>query len=56
MKSSSQSERAIARENLYNGTRSLPYRVSTNPRDRSGYGAALYFGNDLYQKTGDGRC
>jgi hypothetical protein len=38
------------------GTRSLPYRVSTNPRDRSGYGAALYFGNDLYQKTGDGRC
>lgn len=38
------------------GTRSLPWRVSTNPRDRSGYGPALYLGNDLYQKVGEGRC
>jgi hypothetical protein len=36
--------------------RRRPIRVNTDPRDRSGYGAALYFGNDLYQKTGDGRC
>lgn len=38
------------------GTRSVPWRVSTNPRDRSGYGPAIYLGNDLYQKVGEGRC
>jgi len=26
------------------------------PYDRSAFGAALYFGNGLYQKAGDGRC
>ncbi|MBL8305374.1 MAG: hypothetical protein JNM33_01670 [Rubrivivax sp.] len=34
----------------------LGWRVSTNPRDRSGWGPALYIGNDLYQKVGEGRC
>ncbi len=38
------------------GARSVPWRVSTNPRDRSGWGPALYIGNDLYQKVGEGRC
>jgi hypothetical protein len=38
------------------GSSSLPYRVSTHPRDRSGWGPAVQFGNDLYQKAGDGNC
>lgn len=38
------------------GARSLNWRVSTNPRDRSGWGPALYIGNELYQKVGEGRC
>jgi len=38
------------------GTSTLSYRVSTNPRDRSGWGPAIRFGNDLYQKTGNGNC
>jgi hypothetical protein len=35
---------------------SLPYQVSNNPKDRSSYGPAVRFGNDLYQKTGAGGC
>ena len=34
----------------------LPWRVSTNPADRSSSGAAVRFGSDLYQKTGPGGC
>lgn len=34
----------------------FPYRVSTNPKDRSAHGPAMYFGSDLYQKTGNGQC
>ncbi len=34
----------------------LPYQVSTNPKDRSGYGPALQIGGTLYQKTGAGAC
>lgn len=38
------------------GSSTLPYRVSTNPGDRSSSGPAVQFGNDLYQKAGDGNC
>ena len=38
------------------GSASLPYRVSTNPRDRSAWGPAIAFGNDLYQRAGEGNC
>lgn len=34
----------------------MRYRVSTNPKDRSSHGPAVFFGNDLYQKTGGGHC
>ena len=34
----------------------LPYQVSTDPKDRSGYGPALRIGSTLYQKTGPGGC
>ena len=35
-------------------TATLPYQTSTNPADRSGYGDAVRFGTDLYQKVGAG--
>ncbi len=38
------------------GSASLPYRVSTNPRDRSAWGPAITFGNELYQRSGAGNC
>lgn len=34
----------------------VPFAVSTNPADRSAYGPGVRFGNDLYQKSGDGGC
>lgn len=37
-------------------TGQVNYKASHNPKDRSAYGAAIYFGNDLYQKTGAGDC
>jgi hypothetical protein len=40
-----------------NGTSTtLPYRVSQDPKDRSGYGPGVVFGDTLYQKTGAGGC
>ncbi len=38
------------------GSVDVPYQTSTNPKDRSAYGAAVQIGNDLYQKTGAGGC
>jgi hypothetical protein len=34
----------------------LPYRVSQDPRDRSGYGPAVTIGPTKYQKSGPGNC
>ena len=34
----------------------VPYKVSDDPKDRSGYGAGVWFGTDLYQKSGAGDC
>jgi hypothetical protein len=34
----------------------VPFRVSQDPKDRGGYGPGVYFGSDLYQKTGAGDC
>jgi hypothetical protein len=34
----------------------VPFSVSTRPADVSAYGPGVRFGNDLYQKTGDGGC
>lgn len=43
--------------NWGDGTSSqLHYKTSFNPKDRSGYGNAIWIGNDLYQKTGAGDC
>ena len=43
---------------LYNSGQSetLPYRVSQDPRDRSGYGPAVTIGPTKYQKAGPGNC
>lgn len=38
------------------GTAEVPYKVSTDPKDRSGYGPAVWIGNDLFQKNGSGDC
>jgi hypothetical protein len=38
------------------GVTTLNYRVSTNPKDRSGYGPGVQIGDTLYQKTGPGGC
>mgnify|MGYP000877327870 CR=1 FL=1 len=34
----------------------LPYRVSQDPKDRSGWGPGVQIGDTLYQKTGNGGC
>jgi hypothetical protein len=34
----------------------LNYRVSQDPKDRSGYGPGVQIGDTLYQKTGPGGC
>ena len=34
----------------------MPYRVSTDPKDRGGYGPGLFIGDVLYQMTGAGGC
>lgn len=40
-----------------NGQReTYEYVVSTDPKDRSGYGPAVSFGGTKYQRTGDGNC
>ena len=40
-----------------NGTSStLPYRVSQDPKDRSGFGPGVQIGEATYQKTGPGGC
>ena len=38
------------------GSAQVPFRVSHDPKDRGGYGPGVYFGSDLYQKTGAGDC
>ena len=38
------------------GTAEVPYKVSTDAEHRSGYGPAVWFGNDLFQKSGSGDC
>lgn len=34
----------------------LEYRVSRDPKDRSGYGPGVTIGSTKYQKTGPGTC
>lgn len=34
----------------------IGYETSTNPKDRSGYGPAVFFDGTNYQRTGDGSC